>query len=184
MGLGYNARPSASNSVVIGNSSVTSIGGYAGWSNLSDARYKKNVQDNVPGLEFIKLLKPVTYQLEINKLAVALKEDQVRDEHGNIVMKNPDVQTKASRDAKERIIMTGFIAQDVEEAANSIGYKFSGVDAPQNENDFYALRYSDFVVPLVKAVQEQQEIIENQNQELKEMQKEIAELKSLIKKTD
>ena len=29
-----------------------------------------------------------------------------------------------------------------------------GVDAPQNEHDLYGLRYAEFVVPLVKAVQE------------------------------
>ena len=33
-------------------------------------------------------------------------------------------------------------------------YSFSEVDAPNNENDFYGLRYAEFVVPLVKAVQE------------------------------
>ena len=57
-------------------------------------------------------------------------------------------------------VTTGFIAQDVEAAAQSIGYNFSGVDAPKNENDYYGLRYAEFVVPLVKAVQEQQVIIE------------------------
>jgi len=55
---------------------------------------------------------------------------------------------------KEAEVQTGFIAQDVEAAALSIGYDFSGVDAPKNENDHYGLRYAEFVVPLVKAVQE------------------------------
>src|SRR5262249_40206642 len=31
---------------------------------------------------------------------------------------------------------------------------FSGVDKPKNDKDLYGLRYSDFVMPLVKAVQE------------------------------
>ena len=35
-----------------------------------------------------------------------------------------------------------------------MGYDFSGVDAPKNDKDIYGLRYSEFVVPLVKAVQE------------------------------
>lgn len=39
--LGYNALNTASNQVRIGNSSVTSIGGYTNWSNISDGRYKK-----------------------------------------------------------------------------------------------------------------------------------------------
>ena len=45
-----------------------------------------------------------------------------------------------------------------------------GVDPAQNENDHYGLRYAEFVVPLVKAVQEQQVMIE-------ELKKEIEELK-------
>jgi len=55
---------------------------------------------------------------------------------------------------KEQTRFTGFIAQEVEQAARSVGYDFSGVDTPDNENDYYGLRYAEFVVPLVKAVQE------------------------------
>ena len=42
----------------------------------------------------------------------------------------------------------------MEKAAKSLNYDFSGVDAAKNDKDLYGLRYSDFVVPLVKAVQE------------------------------
>ena len=38
---------------------------------------------------------------------------------------------------KEQIDYSGFIAQEVEASAQSIGYDFSGVDKPKNENDFY-----------------------------------------------
>ena len=58
----------ASNKVVIGNTAVTSIGGYADWTNFSDGRYKRNVKENVPGLAFINKLKPVTYTLDINAI--------------------------------------------------------------------------------------------------------------------
>ena len=56
-------------------------------------------------------------------------------------------------------IFSGFIAQEVENAAKATGYDFSGIDKPKNENDIYGLRYAEFVVPLVKAVQEQQQMI-------------------------
>ncbi len=49
---------------------------------------------------------------------------------------------------------SGFIAQEVEDAAKASGYAFSGVGVPKNEKDFYSLRYATFVVPLVKAVQQ------------------------------
>jgi len=55
---------------------------------------------------------------------------------------------------KEKILYTGFVAQDVESASNKAGYNFSGLYKPKNSKDTYGLNYTDFVVPLVKAVQE------------------------------
>ena len=59
--------------------------------------------------------------------------------------------------------MTGFIAQEVEQAAIESSYDFSGVQNPQDPDGLYSLRYSEFVVPIVKAVQE----IHQENQQLK-----------------
>jgi trimeric autotransporter adhesin len=170
MGLGYSTRPTASNQVRIGNSSVTSIGGYAGWTNLSDGRYKTSIQENVKGLDFVMKLRPITYQLDVNRLASDLKEDQKRDENGNIIISPTETDIK-SRNEKSQIVYTGFIAQEVEKAANEVGFNFSGVDAPKNENDFYGLRYAEFVVPLVKAVQEQQKIIEELKSRIEELER-------------
>ena len=67
------------------------------------------------------------------------------------------------------------MAQEVEQAAKDLGFEFSGVDKPKDAaQQTYALRYSAFVVPLVKAVQEQQSEIEM-------LKKELEELKKLIK---
>ncbi len=169
-GIGYNTRPTTSNQVRIGNSSITSIGGYAGWTNLSDGRYKTSVQENVKGLDFVMKLRPVTYRLDVNRLAADLKEDQKRDENGNIITA-PDQNDIKSRNEKSQIVYTGFVAQEVEKAANEVGFNFSGVDAPKNENDFYGLRYAEFVVPLVKAVQEQQKIIEELTKRIEELER-------------
>ncbi|HWB64400.1 MAG TPA: tail fiber domain-containing protein, partial [Chitinophagales bacterium] len=168
--LGYSALTTASNQVRIGNSSVTSIGGYVGWSNISDGRFKKNVQSNVPGLEFITKLQPVTYNLDITGINAKIgigsdKDAETAKTSGSRML---DEQAVA---AKQSITYTGFIAQQVELAAKQCGFNFSGVDAPKNENDLYGLRYAEFVVPLVKAVQEQQEMIE-------ELKKEIEALKN------
>jgi hypothetical protein len=57
----------------------------------------------------------------------------------------------------------------VEKAAQSMGYNFSGVDV--DESSIYGLRYAEFVVPLVKAVQE----LSEQNDRLQEQ---INELKA------
>jgi predicted DNA-binding ArsR family transcriptional regulator len=55
------------------------------------------------------------------------------------------------------------------------------VYTPKNDNDYYAVSYSSLVVPLVKGMQEQQKIIESQNQKIDQLQKQIDELKALIK---
>lgn len=60
--LGYQAKVDASNKVVIGNSSVTAIGGYADWSNYSDRREKKEITDCTIGLEFVEKLRPVNFK--------------------------------------------------------------------------------------------------------------------------
>ena len=65
----------------------------------------------------------------------------------------------------EKIKFSGFLAQEVEQAAKETGYDFSGLHKPNNSNDPYALSYETFVVPLVKAVQEQQTQIENLNKQ-------------------
>jgi hypothetical protein len=164
--IGAGALATASNQVRIGDNNVTSIGGYAAWTNLSDKRAKKNIQTDVPGLDFINRLQPVTYNLDLDALDGLLNNDETRKQiEDKLPQKLKDINkkmrkrdkeaseaNKKAREAKEKQLQTGFIAQDVEAAAKSIGYDFSGVDV--DETGIYGLRYAEFVVPLVKAVQE------------------------------
>jgi len=183
--LGNLAVTTASNQVRIGNSSVTSIGGYAPWTNLSDGRFKKNVKENVPGLAFINQLHAVTYTLDVTNLRNFLGEDR-QDEtaaEGKMVHeKNPEAEALIQKGIKEKekIIRTGFVAQEVEEAAKKIGYDFSGVDKPQNEQTPYGLRYSEFVVPLVKAVQELSKMNDEKETVIAELRSEIGDLKKIV----
>lgn len=170
-GVGYLAYVSASNQVRLGSNYVTSIGGYANWSNVSDGRIKRNIKANVPGLEFINKLAPVTYNLDLAAAENILNITATKDEKGKVIQ--PDANEIKARKAKQEIVYTGFIAQDVEKAAKELQYEFSGVDAAKNDKDLYGLRYAEFVVPLVKAVQQ----LSAQNDEMK---KEIAELKSMV----
>ena len=165
--LGYNALPNGNDQARIGNFAVTSIGGYANWTNLSDARFKVNVKENVVGLEFIKKLRPVTYQLDIDAIASFSKV--------------PDsLRLPESERLKASEIQTGFIAQEVEAAALSTGYDFHGVDKPKNETSHYGLRYAEFVVPLVKGMQEQQAMIERLGNSIATLQEENKNLKERL----
>lgn len=173
--IGWAATTKASNQVRVGNFYVTSIGGFVNWTNISDARLGKNVEEKVPGLAFINKLRPVTYYLEKNLIAsLSNIPDNMKS---NIPDGNPMLQT-------------GLLAQEVEKAAAELGYDFSGVDKPKNDGDYYGLRYAEFTLPLIKAVQElshqneQQQAINRTVKILKEqnesMKKELDELKMLI----
>jgi hypothetical protein len=81
---------------------------------------------------------------------------------------------------KNKIKYTGFIAQEVEKAANEVGYDFSGVDKPKNEKSLYGLSYSEFVVPLVKGMQEQQKMIEQQQQTIDDLKKQNSDVMNRI----
>ena len=110
------------------------------------------MQENVPGLSFIIKLRPVTYHLDLGAADRIMQKLPVKGIDGKIIA-TTSFQIEA-RKQKEQIVYTGFIAQDVEKAAKELGFDFSGVDAAKNDKDLYGLRYAEFVVPLVKAVQE------------------------------
>lgn len=151
--LGYGATITSNNEVKVGNASVTSIGGQVGWTTISDKRVKENVQYNVPGLSFINALKPVTYCYNVQKQCEIIGQS--------------DSSNYQSKDNISKIVFSGFLAQDVDSVAKEIGYDFSGVDKSAT---LWGLRYAEFVVPLVKAVQEQQQIISEQNDLLNKQQ--------------
>ena len=173
--IGYNAITTASNQVVIGNTYVTSIIGYNNVTIVSDGRIKKNIRSEVPGLDFVNLLIPVTYSLNLEALDEIQKSDdpeinRIKDSINDSL--SPEIKKfiAESRAKKEKQVYSGFIAQDVEKAAQSVGYDFSGVDVPTNDNTAYGLRYAEFVVPLVKAVQE----LSDQNNKLQEQVNELS----------
>jgi trimeric autotransporter adhesin len=67
--IGYQSVVNSSNKAVIGNASITTIGGYGAWTNYSDARLKENIiYDNSLGLDFILGLKTVTYNYKSDSL--------------------------------------------------------------------------------------------------------------------
>lgn len=160
--LGYNASPNASNTIRLGNSSVSTIGGYVNWTNVSDGRFKTNVKENVAGLDFIMKLRPVTYKLSMDAIA---KFNNTPD----------SLRLPKSEQLKEAELQIGFIAQEVENAANQIGFDFHGVDKPKNKESHYGLRYAEFVVPLVKAVQEQQQTIKTQEAAINRLENKLKE---------
>lgn len=165
IGVGDNADCTASNQARIGDNAVTSIGGYAAWTNVSDARVKKDVVNTSIGLDFVMKLRPVTYQLDISDL----------DDFLEIQSGEHDPVTKDKSEAAA-IVHSGFIAQEVEADAQLLGFDFDGVDKPKNKGDLYGLRYEEFTIPLVNSVKEQQQIIAANANEIEKLKSETQQL--------
>ena len=180
--LGYNADVSApnlnnttavgsaaivntSNKIRLGSAAVTEVETQFAYTTVSDGRFKTDINEQeVKGLAFIKKLRPVVYNFDTKKFQQFLVHNMPADAQ----------KTYMDRDfsASTAIRQSGFIAQEVEKAAQEVGYGFSGVHKPENANDNYSLAYSQFVVPLVKGMQEQQTQIEKQEQKIEQLQKE------------
>lgn len=168
--IGYQAKVNGNNSIRIGNTSVAKIEGQVAFSFPSDARFKYNIQKNVPGLDFITRLTPVTYYFDEQKLA----------HYNNTgIIDNSNIRQAAYDENKQ--LHTGFLAQDVERIAKELGYRFDGLHAPVNDKDHYSLAYSQFIMPLVKAVQEQQQIIEKQQKHIESLEKRLLLLEEKMK---
>lgn len=172
--IGYGATVDASNKIRLGNSAVTVIEGQVPFTTPSDGRFKYNVKEDVMGLDFVLKLRPVTYQFDAKKL-----DDEMRGTGA----KNADYILQASYNEAAAVRRTGFIAQEVEKAAVESGFNFSGIIKPQTKKDHYGLSYESFVVPLVKAIQEQQKQIDDlkkENEELKKLKEKVDALSKAI----
>jgi hypothetical protein len=84
---------------------------------------------------------------------------------------NYEYKTKGQEDIR----YTGLIAQEVDETLKAMGKTFSGVVRPQNSNDFYSVRYAEFVLPLINAVKEQNELIKSLEMRIEQLENELNE---------
>ena len=136
-----------SNQIVLGNTSISSLRAQVtSITALSDRRDKTDIVTIAEGIDFIKQLKPVTF-------------------------------TWNTRDkAKVGIKSAGFIAQDLLalQKASSIGVNLDLVSEDNPEK--LEARYNNLLPVMVKAIQDQQKIIEDQKIRLEALEKIVAEL--------
>jgi len=159
--IGYGAKTDKDNVIVLGNYSVRKL--YCAQpsiTSISDGRFKKNIATDIHGLDFITKLRPVSYNLDVEGL-------------NNFQGKQADNNDRDDVSKAESLRHDGFIAQEVEKAAKEVNYNFTGLKTPDGPTDTYGLGYTEFVVPLVKAVQE----LNDQNMSLKE---EVSQLKAQL----
>jgi hypothetical protein len=188
--IGSGAIAGASNKVRIGDANVTVVESAAGSWTISDGRFKNEIKEDIKGLGVIKLLRPVSYHFDATGFDEFLMQHFPDSIKAKRRIENKEAMTKVA-DSRQ----SGFLAQEVAEAFTQSGNHFSIVHAPENPTDNWSMSYEKLVVPLVKAMQEQQQRIESLKKEnarlaagqaqLKKMQTEIELLKvALLKQNE
>jgi hypothetical protein len=151
--------------------------------NTSDIRLKKDISESELGLNFINLLRPVSYKWKKTGFKEVFEEktkiiDKRGDEKIEITVTVPKV-IGIDENGKDIIEMTsregsrnhyGFIAQEVKEALDQVGVgdNFAGwvIENLEDTESTQNLRYAEFISPLVKAVQELSDMVESLQQEV------------------
>jgi hypothetical protein len=126
----------------------------------SDKRMKEQIKNSDLGLDFINELNPVSYKFKDKIVKEQL--GMVTDEDGNVL----EDERFNDRTITHKRIHYGIIAQEVEEVLD--GKDFGGL-IYDKEADKYSLRYEEFIAPMIKAIQEQQKMIEELKQEIEEL---------------
>lgn len=145
--------PSADNTYTLGGSGARWSQLWAGTTtiNTSDSRTKTDIEDSPLGLEFVLQLRPVSFRYIVGGRKEVLDESGrvVTDEDGNPTLEDLPGQRHHY----------GFVAQEVQQALDGRdfgGWLLTDKDDPDSEQ---ALRYEEFIAPVVRAIQEQQELI-------------------------
>lgn len=150
--IGNTATVNASNKIRLGNALITAADIQVNWTITSDKHDKSEIRADVPGMDLVSKLQPVTYYY------------------------NSHLQTHGKENA---IRYTGLLAQDVEAVLKELGLTSSIVAKPHEDGTgSWGIRYSELVMPLIKSVQEQQDMIDKLNSKVVLQDSEIAQLKA------
>ncbi len=152
-GVGANADVTGSNQVQLGDSATTTYA-YGAVQNRSDIRDKTDINPSTLGLAFINALVPVDYRYDY-------REDY-RAEGARL----GDVVRDGSFARKRR--HHGFVAQHVKRATDELGVSFGGFQdhAMGGGDDVMSLGYTEFIAPMVRAIQDLSEIVFYQQRQI------------------
>jgi hypothetical protein len=151
-GLGASATVTGSNQVQLGDSSTTTYA-YGAVQNRSDERDKKDIAPTLLGLNFVLKLSPIRYKYAYRKEFLSPK----------------DTGTAGTR------FHEGFSAQHVKTVLDDLGLDFGGYQdhSIAGGADVLSLGYTEFIGPIVKAVQELHELLEDQQRTIDQLKARI-----------
>jgi len=155
--IGYNAVPTATGRIVFGTTLSNNLtGGYGAWQNVSDARFKREVRADAPGLELITALRPVTYRLDAPAIERFIGAEARLERNATT---EELALHRAGWESVAQDRHSGLLAQEAAFVLDSLGRSQDIVHVPTEAHDHYTVGYASLVVPLVRAVQQQQERI-------------------------
>lgn len=152
-----NLYPGTDNAVGCGASGKrwTAVWAANGTIQTSDPRTKTDIEDSALGLDFINKLRPVSYKFKVGGNRVVeekvIKEAEY-DAEGNML--RAKITEKVVEPVAGKRTHYGLLTTNVKDAVGDLdfgGYIKTDMADPDSEE---ALRYDEFIAPLVKAVQE------------------------------
>ena len=145
--VGSNTKCSGDNQVQLGASGTTTYA-YGAVQDRSDERDKADVKDTSLGLNFINSLHPVDFRRDY-------REDY---DIVSVDIDDKTTVTKLPKDGSKKRTRYhhGLIAQEVKQTLDKLGIDFGGYQdhTVNGGEDVLSLGYTEFIGPLVKAVQE------------------------------
>jgi hypothetical protein len=184
-GLGYNSQVTGDNQVQLGDANTT-VFVYGTVQNRSDLRDKTAVAPTSLGLDFVLRLKPIQWRWDMREdyrepmpefeskiegspetasikdkkeAAKAKVESAAKREQWLEKNKISNLKSDGSKARKRKHF--GFGAQDVKKTIEELGVDFGGLQdhSVDGGEAVMSLGYDEFIAPVVKAIQEQHEII-------------------------
>jgi trimeric autotransporter adhesin len=153
--LGAGALLTASNSIVLGNASISKISAKVGITVTSDRRLKKDIAalDPALGLAFVEKLQPVSYRFN---------NGDETERYGFI-----------AQDLEQALPAKLHDTVETSEPEHGLAL----VERQNDSDRTYRVAYGELTAPMVKAIQEQQAQIEQQRQEIADLRQTVDALR-------
>ncbi|MDQ5921796.1 MAG: hypothetical protein QG673_1855 [Pseudomonadota bacterium] len=178
-GFNVNSIPVADNTYSSGASGKrwTEIWAANGTINTSDRNKKENIEETKLGLNFVLDLKPVSWKWkdEPSRQIEEITYKKTYDNKGKFKELVPEKNIKTIPEKKYKRLHHGFINQDIEDLLkekNISTNDFSGF-VLDKETGVRALRYDSFIAPMVKAIQEQNKMIQELKLEIEKLKNNV-----------
>lgn len=167
--IGANSTVTGKNQLQLGDSN-TDVYTYNGYHYNSDGRDKTDVRDTELGLDFIIKLRPVDFKWDKR---IDYQELVILENGEDRPVKKKHVREHSQDGSKKRKrYHHGFIAQEVAALKKDFGgYQDHSINGG---GDMHTLNYSELIAPMVKAIQEQQKIIDALKKEVTNLTSKLA----------